>query len=355
MTPNAGGVRFNFAADADGKPADKVARSNDPFTNANGSFSSSGHGLATQSSGADGKPSSRIDDGFGALAEAGPTEAPPRHVEPRDWLGWADVRGATLNHWGAGTGVAGTVAGVPMLYGSQINLLAGLTRRLLPDFLVGVLGGYETFDYRSDALQGRLKGRGWTVGSYLGWNIAQGLRFDAAVAYSGIGYDGTAGTAAGSFAGQRWLVSSGLTGGYRSYGFMIEPSARVYALWEHEKAYTDSLGTLQTRRDFSTGRGSGGVKVAYPIAWSSTAALAPYVGLYGDYYFNSDNATAAVAASGIPAKIVLQGWSGRATGGIAANFGDGGQIAIGAERAGIGGNFGLWTYRARASVPFGAW
>ena len=93
---------------------------------------------------------------------------------------------------------------------AQVNLLAGSTRRLLPNFLVGVLGGYETFDYRSDALQGRLKGDGWTVGSYLGWMITQNIRFDAAVAYSGIGYDGTAGTAAGSFAGHRWLVSGGL-------------------------------------------------------------------------------------------------------------------------------------------------
>src|SRR5471030_643284 len=111
-----------------------------------------------------------------------------------------------------------------MLYGSQVNLLAGLTRRLLPNFLVGVLGGYETFDYRSDALQGRLKGDGWTVGSYIGWKITQNIRFDTAVAYSGIGYDGSAGIAAGSFHGNRWLLTSGLTGTYSSYGLQIEPS-----------------------------------------------------------------------------------------------------------------------------------
>jgi hypothetical protein len=44
----------------------------------------------------------------------------------------------------------------------------------------------------------------------------------------------------------------------------------------------------------------------------------------------------------------------RATGGLTTKFGNGAQVAVGAERAGIGGNFGLWTYRARASVPFGA-
>ena len=154
------------------------------------------------------------------------------------------------------------------------------------------------------------------------------------------------------FCGHRWLVSSGLTGTYQAYGLQIEPSARVYALWEHENAYTDSLGTLQAQRDFSTGRASGGVKVAYPIAWTSTIALAPYAGLYGDYYFNTDSAGTAAVVGTLPAAVVLDGWSARATGGVAAKFNGGGQLAVGFERSGIGGNFGFWTYRARASVPF---
>jgi hypothetical protein len=354
VTPSSSGVRFNFAADADGKPADGVAsRSTDPFSSANGSFASTGHGFATNPSPGDTNNStSRVDDAFGALAYASPTKAPPRYVEQRDWLGWAEVRGAVLDHWSSGTGAVGTVPGASMLYGSQVNVIAGLTRRLTPNFLVGVLGGYETFDYRSDALQGRLKGDGWTVGSYLGWKITQTLRFDAAVAYSGIGYNGTAGTASGNFGGDRWMVSSGLTGTYQSFGLQIEPSARIYALWEHENAYTDSLGTLQAERDFSTGRASGGLKVAYPIAWSSTVALAPYLGLYSDYYFNSDNATAALAQSGLPGAVVLDGFSARAIGGVTAKFANGGQIALGTEFGGIGGNASVWIYRARASVPF---
>jgi len=238
------------------------------------------------------------------------------------------------------------------LWGAQVNAIAGLTRRFTPNFLVGVLGGYEMFDYRSDALLGRLKGDGWTLGSYLGWKITQGVRFDAGVAYSGIGYDGTAATAAGSFTGNRWLVTSGITGAYSNFGIQIEPSARVYALWEHENAYTDTLGILQPARDFSTGRASGGVKLAYPVAWSATTILTPYVGLYSDYYFNSDSA--GVPAPGAIPFIVLDGWSARAIGGLTATFGNGAQLSIGGERSGIGGSFGLWTYRARASLPFGA-
>jgi hypothetical protein len=352
VTPSGSGVRFNFAADPDGKAADSTApHSTDPFSSANGSLASTGHGFATPGNNAS---TSRVDDAFSALAYAAPTKAPPapRYVEQRDWLAWAEVRGAVLDHWGSGTGAVGTVPGASMLYGSQVNFIAGLTRRLTPNFLVGVLGGYETFDYRSDALQGHLTGDGWTVGSYLGWRITQSIRFDAAVAYSGIGYDGTAGTASGSSGGDRWMVSSGLTGTYQGFGLMFEPSARIYALWEHENAYTDSLGTMQSERDFSTGRASAGVKVAYPIAWSSTVALAPYLGLYGDYYFNSDNATAALAQSGLPGAVVLDGFSARAISGVTAKFANGGQIALGTEYGGIGGNASIWIYRARASVPF---
>jgi hypothetical protein len=346
VMPNSSGVRFNFSGDPDPQTADSPPRANDPFSSATGSFGS-GRGLGSQplsrTAGV-----SRVDDGFGALAYAGTTKAPPiRAAEPKDWFGWAEVRGAALDHWGSSA-----VPSATMLYGNQVNLLAGLTRKFTPNFLIGVLGGYETFDYRSDALLGRLKGDGWTVGSYVGWMITTGIRFDAAVAYSGIGYDASAGTASGSFAGNRWLVASGLTGTYQTYGVRIEPSARVYALWEHENAYTDTLGTLQTARDFATGRASGGVKLSYPVAWSATTSLAPYFGVYGDYYFNSDSAGAPAAAA-IPF-IVMDGWSARAVGGLTATFGNGAQLAVGAERSGIGGNFALWTYKARASLPFGA-
>ncbi len=343
VTPSGSGVRFNFAGDPDADVTAGAPRANDPFSSATGSFGSGRSQPLSRTASV-----SRVDDGFGALAYAGTTKAPPHRVaEPKDWFGWAEVRGATLDHWGSPA-----VPGATMLYGSQVNLLAGVSRKFTPNFLIGVLGGYETFDYRSDALLGRLKGEGWTVGSYVGWMITTGIRFDAAVAYSGIGYDGSAGTASGSFAGNRWLVTSGLTGTYQTYGVRIEPSARVYALWEHESAYTDTLGTLQTARDFATGRASGGVRLSYPLAWSATTSLAPYFGVYGDYYFNSDSAGAPAAAA-IPF-IVMDGWSARAVGGLTATFGNGAQLAVGGERSGIGGNFSLWTYKARAAIPFGA-
>jgi hypothetical protein len=82
--------------------------------------------------------------------------------------------------------------------------------------------------------------------------------------------------------------------------------------------------------------------------------IAPYVGVYGDYYFNRDDAAQILALGPLPTIYAFDGWSARAVGGVTARFANGGQLALGAERAGLGGDFGLWTYRARASIPFAA-
>jgi subtilase family protein/Big-like domain-containing protein/autotransporter-like protein/IPT/TIG domain-containing protein len=283
-----------------------------------------------------------VEDGFSALGYARDDRLVTKTTRPlaapsRDWLAWIDVRGADFNRNTFGSDSKGT----------QVNAIAGLTRKFTPDFLVGVLAGYEHFDYSSQAFNGVLKGEGWTAGAYLGWRLTPNLRFDAGGAWSDILVNDAAGTAAGNFIGHRWLVTGGFTGSYGWRAVLLEPSARVFALWEHENAYTDSLGTLQTERNFATGRASGGVKVSYPLAWSSTMNVAPYLGLYGDYYFSRDDATI-VGLTTVP---LLQGWSGRVTGGVAMAFGRG-ALSAGGEYGGIGSDFHIWTWRMRGTVAF---
>src|SRR5262249_44475532 len=214
-----------------------------------------------------------VEDGFSALGYARDDRLVTKTTRPpaapsRDWLAWIDVRGGDYNHNTFGSDLKGT----------QVNALAGLTRKFTPNFLVGVLGGYERFDYSSQAFNGVLKGDGWTAGTYLGWRLTPNVRFDAGGARSAVLVNDTAGIAAGNFIGHRWLVTGGFAGTYGWRAVLLEPSARVFALWEHENAYTDSLGTLQTERNFATGRASGGVKASYPLAWSSTTNVAPYLG-----------------------------------------------------------------------------
>ena len=147
-------------------------------------------------------------------------------------------------------------------------------------------------------------------------------------------------------------MSGGLTGTYKTMqGGAIEPSARVYALWEHEGAYADSLGIQHSDRDFSTGRASVGVKVAYPWLWSAGTTIAPYAGIYGDYYFNSDNAVPLSAPSLLPSEYV-QGGSARLISGLAVTFTSGPTVMFGGEYGGIGNDFKVWSLRGRAALPF---
>jgi len=354
ITPSGSGLRFNFTDDLSQSRAgtpDSTVESRWPAFASHGSggpgHQATGFGIGDPRS--SGRAQARFDDTFAAIdrkpdiAKA-PAKAP---AVPKDWLMWAEVKGASIGQWNS-------TSTASVLSGNQVNALIGLTRRPSPDLLIGVVGGYETFDYKSGTLNGRLKGDGWTIGSYAAWRSAAGLRFDIAGAYSGIGYDGSAGTAFGSFDGRRWLVSGGVTGSTEAFGFAIEPSAKVYALWESQNAYVDSLGTAQAQREFFTGRASAGLKASYPWLYSATVTLAPYTGVFADYYFLGDNAETITLAGGTPLASVplMDGWSARVTGGIAARFGNGAAVAVGGELGGLGGTVQIWTLRGRASVPF---
>jgi Bacterial Ig-like domain (group 3)/Autotransporter beta-domain len=352
ITPNGNGVRFNFAADPEttarssGRVADQydsVSATRAAMLGNSGPNDLSQNGLppSVRSFAPETPPASagRVDDAFAALAFDKPvvTKAPPLPPAPKVWLLWADVRGTGWD----------TSAAAGDIRGGQINAILGLTRKLSPDLLVGILAGYENFDYTSQTLNGRLRGDGWTAGAYLGWRIWPGVRLDAAVGRSGVSYDGASGAATASFPGTRWIGSGGVTGMYRLEVFEIEPSARVYAVWEHDSAYTDSLGTPQTDDTFTTGRASAGAKVTYPMAWVVNGTLAPYVGLYADYYFSSENAVLL-----LPTDFV-RGWAARTTAGVGYTGASGVKASVGGEVGGLGSqNFTVWSVRGRLSLPF---
>lgn len=285
-------------------------------------------------------------DPFAALAYAGGpmvTKAPPTHVLERAWAektwsAWADVRGTGFDRNTSNADLNGT----------QLNVTAGLARKLTSDILVGVVTGYENFRYNSQALAGRFKGDGATIGSYAAWRIAPALRWDAAIAWSRLWYDAAAGTASGNFTGSRFLGSTGLTGRYRLVDFIAEPSLKVFALREHQDAWTDSLGTLQASRDFWAGRVSAGGKLLRPWQVTADTTVSPYVGAYADWYFSSDNALPA----GQPLVGAADGWSGRVTGGVAVAKRGGGTLSLGGEYGGLGADYKIWTTNARALWAF---
>ncbi len=278
-----------------------------------------------------------------ALAYAGPiANAPVRKPLPleRIWSAWADFRAT-------GWKINDTSGSGNDVNGGQFNFTAGLGRKLNPDTLVGLMTGFEYFKYDVASLNGSLKGDGETVGSYFSRRFAGSLRFDMALAWTYLNYSAKTSTANGSFKAYRWLTTLGLTGIYRYKNFAIEPSAKVFALWETDKAWTDSLGTAQAARKFSAGRTALGAQVSRSFAVSHGWTIAPHVGLYGDWQFQTDDA---IATSAVVANIG-GGWSGRVTAGVSASGADGKVVTVNSEYGGLGANYKIWSGNVRLTVP----
>jgi hypothetical protein len=289
---------------------------------------------------------SHADEAFAAFAYAGGINKSPNDKKmpallDRAWSAWADIRGT-------GWDVNGTNGTTNDLKGNQINITAGIGHKLTPDTLVGIVAGYENFKYDVASLSGSLKGDGETIGGYFAQRFGGSLRFDAAAAWSNVNYSAAAGSASGSFTGRRWLASTGLTGTYKVNAYVVEPSAKVYALWESEKAWTDSLGTLQPSRNFSAGRAALGAKVSHTFQLSNGWTLTPNAGLYGDWRFQTDSAL----PTATPVANIGTGWSGRVTGGVTATADSGCTISLDGEYGGLGATYKLWSGNLRASVPF---
>ncbi|MEA2907835.1 MAG: hypothetical protein QOI12_5222 [Alphaproteobacteria bacterium] len=279
---------------------------------------------------------SRIAEAYAALGY--PANVTNALAPQREWHLWLDLRS---------TGWTATNPNAD-LQGQQVNVTAGLSRKLTPDLLIGIVSGFEAFKYDVASLNGTLKGNGVTIGSYAALRLGGTLRFDAAVAWSGLDYDLTACTAMGKFHGSRWLGSAGLTGTYGIGAVIVQPSAKVFVLRQNENAWADSLGTLQDARTFTAGRASVGAKVTSAVALLSGVRFAPYIGLYGDYRFLSDNALPV----GQPVVGIKDGLSARATAGGAFTGAGGASLSLGGELGGLGSNSRVWSGNVRGSVPF---
>ncbi|WP_249780151.1 autotransporter outer membrane beta-barrel domain-containing protein [Bradyrhizobium sp. dw_411] len=252
------------------------------------------------------------------------------------WSVWGDLAGSGFNQSSGGG-----------LNGTQVNATAGIGYKIKPDVVVGAFGGYENFNYDFAALQGRLRGNGGTIGTYAGWAITPALRWTGMIGWTGEAYDDSAGTASGSFTGSRWLFSTGLTGSYRIQQFVLEPTATVFVLTEHQSSYTDSLGTAHGTFNFSAGRVSLGSRVLLPPLVQSSFVVVPYVGLYEERYFTSNSA----AIAGSAAAGFGDSWSARASAGVSIPVAKGGTLSVGGDYGGIGADFKTWSATARANIP----
>jgi hypothetical protein len=89
--------------------------------------------------------------------------------------------------------------------------------------------------------------------------------------------------------------------------------------------------------------------VICPLQATPDLLVSPYVGLYGDYRFSTDNALPV----GIAFAGIKEGWSERVTTGLTMKSGSAGpSLALGAELGGLGAGYDLWSANARVNWSF---
>jgi hypothetical protein len=140
----------------------------------------------------------------------------------------------------------------------------------------------------------------------------------------------------------------GICGIYRVGGYVLEPSARIYALWEGDHAFTDTLGVAQASRNFSEGRVSTGAKALYRWQIAPDVVMSPYAGAYGDFRFSSDSALPV----GAPFVGIKDGWSARVTSGLAFTFRNSATVSLSGELGGLGAGYDIWSANAKVMWPF---
>jgi hypothetical protein len=257
---------------------------------------------------------------------------------PSNWRIWTNVRNTWWN--------SGTQTGD--IQGSQLNVLAGATYIVSPDVAVGAFAGYESFGYDSVPFDSRLAGSGWTGGAYVGWKVTPNYRFDLGVAASALDYSAYVGAASGTFDGTRLFLTTGLTGAHEMGGLKVEPSVKLYSLWENDDAFVDTAGTAYLKRSFSTSRASGGIKVARPFE-AGGLAFEPFLGAFIDYYFSTEETA---GPNVVIIDAIRDGWSARLTGGLALVSTTGVRATVTGEVGGLGrGGSPHGSVRGSMSIP----
>jgi hypothetical protein len=83
------------------------------------------------------------------------------------------------------------------------------------------------------------------------------------------------------------------------------------------------------------------------MVWDAITTVAPYVGVYADYYFSTSNDAPLL----LPTQFI-QGWSARVAAGLALKLTGRANVTVGGELGGLGNNFSTWSVGGRVSLPF---
>jgi outer membrane autotransporter protein len=217
---------------------------------------------------------------------------------------------------------------------SDIGLLyVGADYLINPDFLVGFLAQFDWMDQKDTTEDIAVDGVGWMAGPYVVARLHQNLLFDGRVAWGQSDNDvNPLGLYTDDFDTDRWLAKAQLTGDFRRGDWRFSPFVRAIYFEEHQKAYTDSLGTPIPSQTVSLGRVTFGPEVSY-VFRTDTMEVEPRIGIQGIWDF--DKAEIVDLSSGLAAGSSAD-LRARIEGGLAFRLANGASLTADAFYDGVG-------------------
>ncbi|NJR13249.1 MAG: autotransporter domain-containing protein [Phyllobacteriaceae bacterium] len=254
--------------------------------------------------------------------------------DPSRFQAWASLRY---------TGLSASSA-LNSLEGGQWNGLAGLSYRLNPQIVVGVFGGYESLQFDDNA-SATFGGHGMTTGLYGAWRPDIGLRFDAQLSATWLGYNANSGGVTADFDATRLIAAAGVTGSAQFGLVLLEPSLRATGVWESQDGYTDSAGGAHDARDFHFGKIAAGLRASTVIDLGEEKSLSPYIGGSLDYRFSGGDTSDVLRA--------MDDFSASVNAGFNTKLNANTTLGVDGTVSGLGTDeILMWSLRARLGVNF---
>ncbi len=223
---------------------------------------------------------------------------------------------------------------------------------LSPSVLVGLMVQLDDIRRRSESDRSDVRGTGWLAGPYATVRLTDQLFWQGRAAWGRTDNDVSPYlTYTDSFETERWLISSTLTGDWRSGAWLFSPSASLSYIEDKSESYADTFGLAIPSVKSRLGQFKGGPEMAYRYQLTPDTYLEPYAGL--DVIWNfADETTAAGIGSIGDDNAGPTGARGRIELGLRGRVMNGIGLDLSGTYDGIGtGDYDAFSGRAMVRVP----
>ncbi len=216
--------------------------------------------------------------------------------------------------------------------------------------LVGTFVQLDSMQQRSTSKANDVRGTGWMAGPYATLRLSENVFWQVRGAWGQSSNKVSPFlTYTDSFDSTRWLVSSTLSGRWRSGAWSFRPSASISYMEDTSKSYADTFGVVIPSVKSTLGQAKAGPEVGYRIDLGHTV-IEPHAGVQVIWNFANDTTAAGLQVGGENAGP--SGVRGRVEAGLRAVTSGGIGLDVSGSYDGIGANgYNAVTGKATLRVP----